>query len=72
MSNPTITHRRTRVIHFCLASNPVDPDLICTRLSGHTEHCCDEISGAAWNGRSTSVRCSDKHNHSAEKGLPLR
>lgn len=68
--NPNTTLARTKSkIDFCLAVNPKNNDLICTRINHHKGHCCDEITGAAWTDRGQPYKCPRNHDHSKEKGL---
>lgn len=72
-NNPTSTTlTRTRIqIAFCLflRVRADEETLICTRINTHPGHCCDEITGQAWNDRGRLVGCINGHDHSAEKGL---
>lgn len=74
-NNPTATLTRPQ-IQFCLARQVMQTDdgpvqAVCTRLTSHRQHCCDEILGVAFNARSGTkpVLCRNGHDHSEEKGL---
>lgn len=74
--NPTATLARTPArisIQFCLATNPKRTDLICTRITDHKTHCCDETAGESWHStRGEPAVCRARHDHSKEKGLTRR
>jgi len=69
-NNPTTLARPARVgLQLCLASHPEHPELTCTRIGDHEQHCCDEPAEQAWDTRGRTVGCIQRYNHSAEKGL---